>query len=219
LRYIEKTRPISAEPLQPSHHFAAGAVAGLVQSVFACPGELLKIKQQVYKDTTKPGFRGSGPAAIPSAWRVASQAVQQVGLYRGLFQGWWLTCARDVPAFGLYFASYEASKQYLLSSQWSLPMASLASGAIAGVGAWGLFHPIDVLKSCRQMECSAKSKWAEGSVATWEIAKQRYRAHGWKFFFRGITPSVLRAAPVNAVTFAVYEQVMAMQKSAADELG
>ena len=56
------------------------------------------------------------------------------------------------------------------------------------------------------------SKWAEGAQSTWQIAKQCYRAHGWRFFIRGYGPSVLRAVPVNAVTFAVYEQVMAIQK-------
>jgi hypothetical protein len=207
LRSIEGTG-VSSEP-QSIHHFAAGAAAGLVQSVFACPGELLKIKQQIH--TT--GNAQTKIRVVPSAWQVACKSVQQMGVYRGLFQGWWLTCARDVPAFGLYFASYEASKQHLLSQQCSLPVASLASGAVAGMLAWGLFHPIDVLKSCRQGECGLKSKWAEGAQSTWQIARHSYQAHGWRFFVRGIVPSVLRAAPVNAVTFCVYEQVMELQRS------
>jgi hypothetical protein len=211
LRYLETggIKGIS-EPLQSQHHFAAGAAAGLIQSVFACPGELLKIKQQIH--TTTGAKSSLGGRIVPSAWQVATKAVRQVGVYRGLFQGWWLTCARDVPAFGCYFAAYELSKQHMLSKEWSLPVASLASGAVAGMAAWGLFHPIDVLKSCRQGECAIKSKWAEGAQSTWQIAKQCYREHGWRFFVRGITPSVLRAAPVNAVTFCVYEQVMALQK-------
>lgn len=117
-----------------------------------------------------------------------------------------------MPAFGLYFYAYETSKRSLMDKyQWNLPLSSLASGALAGMLAWGLFHPIDVVKSIRQGQ-AATSRWAEGPTSAWEIAKERYYTQGWRFFVRGITPSVLRAAPVNAVTFAVYEQVMPIIK-------
>jgi len=245
LRFIEK-RVAFDQQLNPGWHFGAGAAAGLVQSVFACPGELLKIKQQVYANTrnaataiknatstslTASNFNLRAGAAVrstssiasnaivnaavePSTWKVATEAVQVNGLRRGLFQGWWLTCARDVPAFGLYFASYEVSKRYLLQDRnWQLEYASLVSGAVAGIVPWALLHPIDVLKSCRQTQCTRTSRWAESLTGTLALANKRYQAHGWRFFLRGITPAVLRAAPVNAVTFSVYEQVMLVMKN------
>jgi solute carrier family 25 carnitine/acylcarnitine transporter 20/29 len=213
--------------LNPGHHFLAGSAAGLMQCVFACPGELLKIKQQA-ADSVLKAPRGSvhtTPKPL-STLALAKQVVRAHGVARGLFQGWFLTCARDVPSFGLYFSSYEVSKRYLESRAWSLPAASLASGAVAGVVPWFLTHPIDVLKSCRQsartcIKYHASEKgvatikdpahgcvWQEGPSSTWAIARSRYRIHGWRFFTRGLTPSILRAVPVNAVTFAVYEQVI-----------
>ena len=241
LRFIEQ-RVSFEQQLHPGWHFTAGAAAGLIQCVFACPGELLKIKQQVYSNgrsaatstfaatssvlsstrlraggTIRASSSAAGnalaQAAEPSTWKVATEAVQVNGLRRGLFQGIWLTAARDVPAFGLYFASYEVSKRHLLQERnWELPYASLVSGAVAGIVPWALLHPIDVLKSCRQTQCTTTSRWSESLCGTVALAKKRYQSHGWRFFLRGITPAVLRAAPVNAVTFSVYEQVMLVMK-------
>lgn len=40
------------------------------------------------------------------------------------------------------------------------------------------------------------------------IARVNFQAHGWQWFFRGLTPVVVRAFPVNAVTFLVYETML-----------
>lgn len=37
------------------------------------------------------------------------------------------------------------------------------------------------------------------------IARREYARHGYRFFFRGLAPTLVRAVPVSAVTFAVYE--------------
>lgn len=42
-----------------------------------------------------------------------------------------------------------------------------------------------------------------------DCAIRSYRSEGMGVFVRGATPALLRAFPVNAVTFFVYELVMA----------
>ena len=37
------------------------------------------------------------------------------------------------------------------------------------------------------------------------IARQGYRTFGWSFFVQGLTPTLIRAFPSNAVVFIVYE--------------
>ena len=159
------------------YHFYAGAVAGLMQCVFACPNELVKIKQQTCP--TSPG-----------SWATIKQLVRESGVRRGLFQGWWLTCARDVPAFGLYFSSYEIFKSQLNARGWDLSASSFCAGAGAGISSFALLHPFDVLKSNRQMQ---PFDTPAAQTTTWAIATKGYQEQGARFFLRGITPSVLRA--------------------------
>ncbi|KAG5641318.1 hypothetical protein DXG03_005539 [Asterophora parasitica] len=35
-----------------------------------------------------------------------------------------------------------------------------------------------------------------------------YRANGWRVFYRGLAPTLIRAIPVNMVTFATFEAVV-----------
>jgi solute carrier family 25 carnitine/acylcarnitine transporter 20/29 len=44
------------------------------------------------------------------------------------------------------------------------------------------------------------------------IFRERYAAHGWRFFTRGLFPTLLRAVPANAVTFLVYEETLKLIK-------
>jgi solute carrier family 25 carnitine/acylcarnitine transporter 20/29 len=100
-------------------HFAAGSIAGAAQSVFACPNELIKIKQQ-----------GQANAKL-SAVDLFSKNIA-----RGtLFQGWWSTLARDTPAFGIYFAMYEACKNWMFKNH-NPDVAAFGAGAVAGMGKW-----------------------------------------------------------------------------------
>jgi solute carrier family 25 carnitine/acylcarnitine transporter 20/29 len=102
-RTLNRNTPVV---LPASYHFLAGSLGGLMQCVFACPNELIKIKQQLQ---CAPG------EAERSSWQVARQAVRESGIRRGLFQGFGLTAARDVPAFGIYFCSYEWSKTKMMN--------------------------------------------------------------------------------------------------------
>lgn len=53
------------------------------------------------------------------------------------------------------------------------------------------------------------------------IASEMWRQEGYRSFYKGITPRVLRVAPGQAVVFAVYEKVRGMlegmQKRSVDD--
>lgn len=38
--------------------------------------------------------------------------------------------------------------------------------------------------------------------------KTSYQSEGWRIFFRGLTPTIIRAFPSNAATFAAYTWAM-----------
>jgi solute carrier family 25 carnitine/acylcarnitine transporter 20/29 len=189
----------------------AGAAGGLTQCVVACPSELIKIQQQTY------------PAATPpSTLSLAKLRVAQSGFRVGLFQGWNATMLRDVPAFGLYFYSYAWFKETfesiviapgvrsdiktVNSGSWLVDtLPTFMAGGMAGVTSWAFTMPCDVIKSTIQAmpatSSAADRRWMH-------VAKIGVERNGTAYFFRGAGPAILRAFPVSAVVFTVYEAVM-----------
>ena len=76
----------------------------------------------------------------------------------------------------------------------------LLAGGVAGVMSWALLHPVDVVKSCVQ---------ADPKSTVRSVLRDGIASEGYGFLLRGFYATVLRAFPVSAVTFLVYEQVMA----------
>lgn len=75
----------------------------------------------------------------------------------------------------------------------------LMSGGVAGFVSWACLHPVDVMKSLKQMQPAGD----RSSVLT--VARRLWAEESWRFLFRGYLPTILRSFPVSAVTFAVYE--------------
>jgi solute carrier family 25 carnitine/acylcarnitine transporter 20/29 len=70
---------------------------------------------------------------------------------RGIFRGLNITIAREIPAFGLYFASYEAMTRRKDATQPLGTFHMLMAGGAAGVVSWLFTYPIDFLKSRLQV--------------------------------------------------------------------
>ena len=99
-------------------------------------------------------------AELKGSRQAVSLIVKNYGVPK-LFQGWWSTFLREVPAFGLYFASYDYMKDACLaylskgdsvaeeaagmntSNAW---LASALAGGSAGCLTWAFVYPIDVIK-------------------------------------------------------------------------
>ncbi|RUS12777.1 mitochondrial carrier protein-domain-containing protein [Endogone sp. FLAS-F59071] len=64
--------------------------------------------------------------------------------------------------------------------------------------------PIDTIKTrIQKSSSSTESGWRRFREVTVDIA----RKEGWRAFYKGLTPRVLRVAPGQAITFMVYEKV------------
>ncbi len=230
IRHAERER--RHEPQRAAtlvEQLAAGACGGAAQCVVACPSELIKVQQQVSTTTTAAaaaGAHATQPRHVPqSTWQLARARVRQAGWARGAFQGWNATLLRDVPAFGLYFFTYGLFKARLETlvargrplaaagdgyhqsdSTWlETTFPAFMAGGMAGVASWVLTMPCDVVKSRVQSlpldTPAAERRWLA-------VAAGGLRQDGPGYFFRGAGPAVLRAFPVSAVVFSVYEFVM-----------
>lgn len=122
-----------------------------------------------------------------------------------MFRGFWPTLAREVPAFSVYFASYEwMTRGAAQVPTWQL----LLAGGAAGTLSWVITYPVDVVKSRVQADGVGRYSGALHCLRT------SLAAEGPAFLFRGLSSTVLRAFPTNAATFAAVAWTMRLLQDA-----
>ncbi|KAI0069640.1 carnitine/acyl carnitine carrier [Panus rudis PR-1116 ss-1] len=193
----------------------AGAATGVVGSILTTPTELIKIQQQ-----SQQSLRGSDKP--PTFIDVARRILRQHGI-RGLYRGITSTALRDT-GYGAYFAAYEATLLYFptrpaepydhtsLLSEADSTIAShslftlLLAGGLAGIAGWIVTFPFDVVKT--RIQASHDYSRTNPYRNTWSAIIHSHRQDGLSVFFRGLAPTLIRAIPVNMVTFATFEAIV-----------
>eukprot|EP00590_Aulacoseira_subarctica_P011763 CAMPEP_0172425692 /NCGR_PEP_ID=MMETSP1064-20121228/33504_1 /TAXON_ID=202472 /ORGANISM="Aulacoseira subarctica , Strain CCAP 1002/5" /LENGTH=227 /DNA_ID=CAMNT_0013168791 /DNA_START=216 /DNA_END=899 /DNA_ORIENTATION=- len=187
-------------------NFVCGAFSGLLQTFILCPTEHIKCRLQVQEasllntSVATPLLPYNGPTDA------AYQIYESHGIFRGLYRGWVVTAFREVPAFALYFSSYDFIKDYTnralklrYGTEQNPWIASGLAGGASGCFTWALVYPFDVIKTriqTRSLNCT-KGIYRTGLDI---IAES-----GWRAMFRGLGVTLIRAFPVNGVIFPVYE--------------
>jgi len=83
--------------------------------------------------------------------------------------------------------------------------AAVVSGALAGVCYWLSCYPMDVIKNRIQAAPDTIPPRYAGIAGA---ARDIYAEAGWRGFFRGFSPCILRAFPANAACFLAFELMM-----------
>lgn len=182
-------------------NFVCGSFAGLINSFILCPVEHVKCRLQVQHG------RGAADHVYNNSFSAARSIIKSHGM-RGIYRGMVTTCCREVPGFGIYFCSYDLVRDRVsdgLGYGANTFVPSFISGGVAGSLFWLCFYPFDVVKSRVQtMPFDSPPK----SLRTASIIRGIVRQHGWKSLYRGLGITLIRAFPVNAVTFPIYEFVL-----------
>ena len=204
-----------ANPDTLTSHFVAGSIAGLSQSIICSPMELAKTRMQVQgQGESRHKFRHSrhiynGPVDC------LLKIYHKEG-FVGVFRGFGLTIARETPSFGVYFLSYEYMCRMFQpkdSLQEVGTLVLLFSGGMAGIFAWLVTYPVDVIKSRIQADMS------NTYTGFWDCCVKSYSECGIRGFTRGLGSTLLRAFPVNAATFTTVALVLRTMKADQDEDG
>lgn len=192
---------LNGAPLSLFQFFNCGAAAGFANGVLASPIEHIRIRLQTQTGNTK-SFNGP----IDCAKKIyASSGIR--GIYKGLAP----TLIRESVGLGIYFATYEAliareiGKSSILRSDipaWRLCLY----GGLSGYTLWIGIYPVDVIKSKLQTD-SLKKPVYKTSI---DVARDIFAKTGIRGFYKGFVPTILRAAPANGATFAVFEVTMRM---------
>jgi solute carrier family 25 carnitine/acylcarnitine transporter 20/29 len=204
-RYFENKNS-SLTTLNPglsySQYYASGAFAGIANSVISGPIEHVRIRLQTQPHGEKRLY--SGP--LDCVRKLSAHE----GVLKGLYRGEAVTILREAQAYGVWFLSFEymmnadAARNKIARKE--IPSWKVAFyGGLAGEALWLGSYPFDVVKSKMQSDGFGKDKRYAGMR---DCFKQTYKLEGARGFWKGIFPTLLRAMPVSAGTFAVVEMTM-----------
>ncbi|KAI0335757.1 mitochondrial carrier [Cubamyces sp. BRFM 1775] len=174
---------------------AAGAIAGAVNAVLASPVEMFKVRMQgQYGSPSDKRLR----AVVSEMWR-------DWGFRKGIMRGFWVTVAREIPAYAGFYTAFEFSKRKFSEKYGKqIPVwALLASGSTGGIAYWLACYPLDVVKSRVQLRATPPQGTPVQYIA--RELKAVVVESGASGLFRGLTPSLLRSIPAAASTFAAFE--------------
>lgn len=200
--------------LSPYLSYVSGALAGCAATVGSYPFDLLR---------TILASQGE-PKVYPSMRSAFADIVRTRG-FQGLYAGLSPTLVEIIPYAGLQFGTYDTFKRWTMA--WNRfrfpqigsipPDVSLSSfqlflcGLAAGTCAKAVCHPLDVVKKRFQIEgLQRHPKYGA------RVEKRAYKnmldglcrifqMEGWAGLYKGIVPSIIKAAPAGAVTFVAYE--------------
>ena len=158
--------------------FIGGCTGGVLQSFLMAPVEGVKVSQQV---------QGSS----------LSNALQRFSLSRGLGA----TLLRDGIPHGVWFASYEVCKEWMMESQ-SMDGVTvpLVSGAVAAATAWAVGYPADLIKTRIQAGSDT------GILQTAQLIVKEGNG-SYLALYRGFGMKLVRSVPGSMIGFTVYEFV------------
>lgn len=185
----------SSNPNSYTSHLVAGSTAGLIQSVICSPMELAKTRLQLQVNRI-------GAAKFNGPTQCLSYIYRCEGI-RGVFKGLGATALRDVPGFATYFVSYE----YLINLRKDPGVGyTLLAGGLAGMASWMFTIPVDVVKSRIQVDGMTGERPAYSGMI--DCFRKSYKTEGFSFFTRGLSSTLLRAFPMNAVCFLVVSSTL-----------
>ncbi|KAF3790352.1 Mitochondrial thiamine pyrophosphate carrier [Nymphaea thermarum] len=202
--------------LSPYLSYLSGALAGTAATIGSYPFDLLRTV-----------LASQGQPKVYSTMRSAFLDIVRMRGVSGLYAGLSPTLVEIIPYAGLQFGTYDTFKRWVMmwnQYECSQPNSSQINdapssfqlflcGLAASTSSKAVCHPLDVVKKRFQIEGLQRhpkygarvENWAYQSM--WHALRRIGGAEGWAGLYKGIFPSIIKAAPAGAVTFAAYEYI------------
>ncbi|KAJ4959347.1 hypothetical protein NE237_026458 [Protea cynaroides] len=183
----------------------AGFGTGALQTLLLSPVELVKIRLQLQQTTI--GRSNNDHRQSPVS--MAKYIFRREGI-RGIYRGLTITAIRDAPAHGIYFWTYEYTREQLhpgcrKSGQESL-QTMLFAGGLAGAASWLCCYPPDVIKT--RIQAQEQPPWSHPPPKYHGIVdcfNKSVKEEGFRVLWRGLGTAIVRAFLVNGAIFVAYE--------------
>ncbi|XP_038132610.1 mitochondrial thiamine pyrophosphate carrier [Cyprinodon tularosa] len=191
-------------------HFFCGGLAACSATVACQPLDTLRTR---FAAQGEPKVYGNLRYAVSTMWRTEGPLT----FYRGLSP----TLLAVFPYAGLQFFFYNVFKQLLSPPVKSRDsggnLRSLVCGSGAGMISKTLTYPFDLFKKRLQVGGFEKARAHFGEVRTYrglmDCAVQIAKEEGIRGFFKGLSPSLLKAALSTGFTFFWYEFFLNIMKN------
>lgn len=177
-----------------------GGIAGMVSAATTYPLDFIRGRLALQRKDFEP-YRG--------AFHGLKEAIRTDGV-KSIYRGLGPTLGGCFPYVGISFAMYESVRPMLPKRNDGSGIAttgsSIAAGAFASAVSQFASFPLDTCRHRMQVaQFDPRSQVSATSfIDTWrEIGKQM----GWRGYYRGIIPNLIKVAPASAVSFVAYEQV------------
>ncbi|KUI62744.1 Carrier protein YMC1, mitochondrial [Cytospora mali] len=208
-RYFEEQNALkhgaaAGAPLSYGQYYAAGAFAGIANTVLSCPIEHIRIRLQAQPHGAGRLYSGPGDCVQKLV------RAEGGGVLKGVYRGTAVTLLREAQAYGVWFLAFEwlmngdAARNKIKREEIS-PVKVAFYGGLAGEALWLSSYPFDVVKSKMQTDGFGKDQKYKTMR---DCFAKTWKAEGARGFWKGLGPTLLRAMPVSAGTFAVVEMTM-----------
>ncbi|PIN04735.1 putative mitochondrial carrier protein [Handroanthus impetiginosus] len=175
---------------------ASGGLAGAVAQTCIYPMDLVKTRLQTYVCE-----KGN----VPSLGKLSKDIWLQEGpraLYRGLIP----SLLGIIPYAGIDLTAYETlkdmSRKYILHDGEPGPLVQLSCGTVSGALGATCVYPLQVVRTRMQAQRTYNSMS--------DVFLRTYKNEGFRGFYKGLFPNLLKVVPAASITYLVYE---AMKKS------
>ena len=176
--------------------FTAGFLTGATEAIVVVnPTDVIKTRiQGRYHSFMEPLSRSTSlpPSTILDTIRSIWKTEGIAGFYRGMI----FTVMRQSINQASNFAVFHWIRKNV--SEVPVFLAGGLSGAIGPC----LNNPVDVIKT--RLQCRRSSN-GPPDVST--VVRDIYREHGWRGYWKGLGPRLLRIIPGQGITFTVYEML------------
>lgn len=109
------------------------------------------------------------------------------------YKGYFIETPKNIVASTIYFSSYYTLRNRFGDHKYFAPYY----GAISGINVWLIIFPIDTIRTEFTTQKNNKNLWP--------IITSRFKNHGLKSFYLGLTPVLVRTIPSSAMGMFVYE--------------
>ncbi|ERS95574.1 hypothetical protein HMPREF1624_08090 [Sporothrix schenckii ATCC 58251] len=195
-------------PWPHTDSFVSGAAAGAAATAATYPLDLLR---------TRFAAQGSGADRVYATLRGAVRDIARDEGGRGFFRGLGPALIQIAPYMGAFFACYEGLKPVAgrLAGHvgQNIGAGDAAAGVVAAVAAKTCVFPLDLVRKRIQVQGPTRSRYVHKNIPVYDGNVVRtlqtiLRAEGLRGLYRGLTVSLMKAAPANAITMWTYERVL-----------
>ncbi|CAG9818657.1 unnamed protein product [Phaedon cochleariae] len=190
--------------ISPVVNFSCGAISGVSATVASFPFDVIRTRLVAQSEQQKV-YKG----IVDSAREILRKEGTRV-----LFRGLWPTMVQVGPHAGAQFMCYKLFEELyarLAKSDGTTLSSSLIAGSLAGFFAKTLIYPLDLAKKRMQIQGFEEGRKSFGKSFKCsglnDCLVKIYRFEGVLGYYKGLSPSLIKAVVTSALHFSSYEMI------------